>query len=497
MKAWFDFAPVDCHYPELKEIRVNGIELDSRKVQANDVFFAVPGDEVDGRRFIDSALGKGARVVVFESDSHSFEQRHHSFLIGVPNLKNQLGDWAARFYDDASNKITIIAVTGTNGKTSCTQLIAGALQQLGMRCGVMGTLGNGEYGKLTPSLYTTPDAFVMQSLFSSWLHSGIYYAAIEASSHGLVLGRMQGTHIHTAAITNITRDHLDFHKTMESYVDAKKILFHWPDLKAAVINVDDPLCATINTELDNSVALFSAGENNSAQIQLKNVELLPSGLALLIETSFGEVHLASQLYGRFNAHNLIIALACLLSIGIPFKDAAQALSRVKPVAGRMQKVDAGRINVPDVVVDYAHTPDALEKLLLSAREHCAGQLWCVFGCGGDRDAGKRPEMAAIAEKLADCCIVTNDNPRTESPEAIVNDILRGLQNPSAVDVILDRKMAIEHAIAYAKPGDVVLLAGKGHETYQEVNHVRSAFSDVECAQQALSQYSVKLSGGIR
>ncbi|HET8705288.1 MAG TPA: UDP-N-acetylmuramoyl-L-alanyl-D-glutamate--2,6-diaminopimelate ligase, partial [Pseudomonadales bacterium] len=360
MKKWFDFAPAEYHFPELKNLQVNAIEQDSRKVKPGAAFFAVPGELADGRQFIESALKNGATIVLFEAEQPSFEKKQHAFFLGIPNLKDQLGVWASAFYDDPSKNMTVIAVTGTNGKTSCTQLIAGALQQLDLPCGVMGTLGNGVYGQLTPSPNTTPDAFIMQAEFSRWREQGIRYAAIEASSHGLVLGRMQGTHIHTAAITNITRDHLDFHITMENYVEAKKSLFRWPGIQAAVINIDDVLCAPFCDVLGEAVALYPVGSAARAKVRAKSVKLTAAGLVLQVETPYGDEQLNSQLYGRFNAENLLIALACLLSISIPLQDAVRALSRVKPVPGRMQKVDAGLANLPGVVVDYAHTPDALE-----------------------------------------------------------------------------------------------------------------------------------------
>lgn len=465
---------------------VPALVSDSRQVRAGSVFVALAALHHDARSHIPAALAAGAGAVLAEAGG---DWLTHAEVNGVPvlvvaDLTQRLGEFAARFHDQPAQDMTVMAVTGTNGKTSIANLIAGAALELGQRSAVIGTLGNGFYGELAASQFTTPDPLQLQGLLATFRDQGAQLVAMEASSHGLEQGRMVGTPIHTALFTNLTRDHLDYHGDMASYAAAKGRLFSWPGLKAAVINADDAQGAIYQQQLAVGVRClcYSLQADSDAEIVAESVQPSLSGLLLHVRTPWGRIELRSPLLGRFNASNLLAVLGGLLTLGYSLEQSAQALSTVAPVAGRMQCLREGQS--PLAVVDYAHTPDALEQALKAAREHTEGKLWCVFGCGGGRDTGKRSEMGRIAAALADVLVLTTDNPREEAPESILQDIQQGL-NGRAATIIIDRAEAIAHALKNAAADDVVLIAGKGHETYQEIMGVRYPFNDVEQVRLAL------------
>lgn len=480
---WLDVPPAWADIP------VPALVSDSRLVQPGTVFVALAGLHHDARRHVPAAIAAGAGAVLVEAggDWQSHQMIEAVPVLAVPELTHQLGHFAARFYDQPAAQMTVMAVTGTNGKTSIANLMAGAAKQLGRRSAVIGTLGNGFYGELAASQFTTPDPLQLQRLLAGFRNGGAELVAMEASSHGLEQGRMVGTPIHTALFTNLTRDHLDYHGDMASYARAKGRLFSWPGLRAAVINADDPQGDIYRRQLAADVAclLYSLDANSQADVVAESVQPSLAGLRLVIRYGNQRVTLQSSLLGRFNASNLLAVLAGLLTLGYDLESAAHALATVPPVVGRMQCLRQGQS--PLAVVDYAHTPDALEQALKAAREHTSGKLWCVFGCGGGRDTGKRLDMGRIAAELADVRVLTTDNPREEAPESILHDIQQGLSGREAT-VLVDRAEAIAYALAHAASDDVVLIAGKGHETYQEIMGVRYQFSDVEQVEVALKSW---------
>ena len=464
---------------------------DSRRVTPGCAFVAVAGYSQDARRHIPAAIAAGA-VAVFAEAGGDWQHSHE--IDGVPvlviaDLGRVLGDIADRLHDAPSAAMDVVAVTGTNGKTSIANLIAGASQALGRRAAVIGTLGNGFCGALKPSQFTTPDPLQLQGLLANFRDQGAALVAMEASSHGLEQGRMTGTRIDVALFTNLTRDHLDYPGDMDSYAAAKARLFTWPGLRAAVINVDDPQGPRYRELLAAGVSCLTTSlvADSGADLVAESVTLSLDGIVMPVRTPQGRAILRSPLLGRFNASNLLVVLGGLLQLGHALPDAVAALAEVQPVAGRMQCLR--QPGSPLAVVDYAHTPDALEQALKAAREHTGGRLWCVFGCGGGRDTGKRPEMGGIAARLADVCVVTTDNPREEDPQAILDHVVSGMTAAAPVTVIADRAEAIRHAVLQAGPEDLVLVAGKGHETYQEVMGVRHPFNDVEQVSLALTARS--------
>lgn len=463
-------------------VLIKGLALDSRQVQTGDLFFACSGAQADGRHFIADAVKKGAAAVLAEKDKAEKPSQHEEGVpvIYIQNLSQFISEIAARFYDYPGKQLKIIGITGTNGKTSCSHFIASILSHLGQPCGVMGTLGNGLYNDIKPSLLTTPDAITVQKTLAEFLNAGAKYVAMEVSSHSLDQGRVNAIPFEVGIFTNLTRDHLDYHATMEAYGAAKEKLFHYPMLKHAVINIDDDFGKKLIGTTTKNIIAFSRSSEKRYDIPLvyaKKIQLDIFGMSVEVVSPWGEGEFKTSLVGPFNVSNLLAVLSTLCLLDIPFHDALKALSTLKPVPGRMQSF--GGDEKPLVVVDYSHTPDALEKALLALRSHCQGKLYCVFGCGGDRDKGKRPIMAKIAEKIADVVIVTDDNPRTEDPAQIVADIMGGFSHPQKVLVQHDRSEAIRDIIHYAKAGDCVLIAGKGAETYQQVGEQKIPFSDIE------------------
>ena len=458
---------------------IHGIALDSRAVQHGWLFIAVPGARADGRAYLAGAYARGAAAAVYETKDFAPESRYTS-AIGILNLREHVGVIAGRFYDSPSAKLKVVGVTGTNGKTTTTHLLAQVLDRPTARCGLIGTLGSGFPGRLDASLNTTPDAVSVQGLLAKFVHSGATTVCMEVSSHALDQARVAGVAFEIAVFTNLTRDHLDYHGDMPAYAAAKARLFDFPDLKAAVINQDDAFGRELIERTRGRATVLSFGLHGG-DVQARSVETSVAGLVLTIVTPHGETSLRSPLLGRFNAANLLAVLAVLLVSGMPLAEAAARLSQAQPVAGRMERF--GGTGQPLVVVDYAHTPDALEKVLQALREHTQGKLFCVFGCGGDRDRGKRPLMGRIAEQLADVVIVTSDNPRHEDPAAIINEIVSGMHNVPRAQP--DRVRAIRSALAEARAGDIVLVAGKGHEDYQEIGDQRLDYSDRDTVRQLL------------
>ena len=470
------------------DVLVRGLTLDSRQVHAGDAFIALRGTRTHGITFAPAALAQGASAVIAENPAPtpaSGETRADAPLIWVDDLRERVGEIAARFFGRPSSALRTIGVTGTNGKTSIVQLLAAALNALGQRAATIGTLGAGFVGALRAGERTTPDAISVQALLAEFRDHGASHVAMEVSSHALEQGRVNAVGFEVAVFTNLTRDHLDYHGTMEAYGAAKARLFAWPGLQSAAINVDDAFGRTLASRLQpGTQRLRYALESPEAEVRATDVRASEAGLAFTLHTPWGTGAIQSALLGRFNVYNLLAVAAALGALGQPFARIVQALQALAPVPGRMNRLGGGAAQ-PLVVVDYAHTPDALEQALGSLRAHCAGRLVCVFGCGGERDAGKRPLMGAIAERLADRVIVTDDNPRSEDGAAIVRQIVAGLARPERVVVERDRAAAIALALRGAHGGDAVLIAGKGHEPYQEIGGQRLPFDDLDVARRAL------------
>jgi UDP-N-acetylmuramoyl-L-alanyl-D-glutamate--2,6-diaminopimelate ligase len=459
----------------LAERVVTDIFLDSRKVTSGSLFVALKGLAADGRRYIHQASDAGASVVLRQADAPSEHGDVAWFgdtaVISSWGLDKQLGILASRFYQIEKTALTIIGVTGTNGKSTVTHLMASLSEQLGRPAAVMGTLGNGRPGQLELSVNTTADIFTIHRQLAAYAEQGVELVAMEVSSHGLDQGRVAGVPFKAAVFSNLTRDHLDYHGTMAVYGAAKSQLFDWPNLSHRVINIDDAFGGELIARYPN--ALSCSTQTHAADWYIKPQGMSAVGCeAELIEGGVTQ-SLTSPLLGRFNLDNLVAAIATLSCLGLNKQALVRAAANVKAVPGRMELF--GRS--PSVVVDYAHTPDALAKALEGMRAHCNGKLICVFGCGGDRDQGKRPMMAKVAEQLADHVIVTDDNPRGESAERIVQDILAGMTKPALAQVVHSRRGAIEKALEMAGQDDMILVAGKGHENYQIVGDQKLAFDE--------------------
>ena len=466
------------------------LHSDSRAVSAGDAFIAWPGGVVDGRRFVADALAAGAAACLVEADgveAFAFEGERVAAMRG---LKANAGEIASRFLSTPSAQLDVIAVTGTNGKTSTAWWIAQALSSMQRRCGVVGTLGIGEPPHVVPNGLTTPDPITLQNALRDFADRGVVACAIEASSIGMAEHRLAGTRVAFAVFTNFTQDHLDYHGDMAAYWQAKAQLFAWPGLKAAVVNLDDAQGAELAASLAaGSVDAWTTSASGEARLRAVAVRITSEGLAFDVHEGSASAHVSTPLIGDYNIANLLGVVGVLRALGVPLADAATACSALLPVPGRMQRVVVDAASMPEVVVDYAHTPDALEKALTALRplaKQRGGALWCVFGCGGDRDAGKRPLMGAIAMRLADRVVVTSDNPRFESPDFIISQILAGTLGHDEIDVMESRAAAIRHAVTSAAFADVVLIAGKGHEDYQDVAGVRHLFSDAAHAAGALA-----------
>ena len=485
-----DWAAVDA-------LGLQRLTSDSRAVRAGDAFVAYPGETRDGRDFIAQAIAAGARTVLWESANFQWKKTWRVRHLGVRGLRHKIGTIASHVYGRPSSRLWMMGVTGTNGKTSCSHWIAQAFNHLARRCAVAGTLGNGFPEALQTGINTTPDAAWLHGQLRDWYGDDARAVAMEVSSHGLEQGRLAGVEFDVAMFTNLTRDHLDYHGTMANYRRAKAKLFEWETLKWSVFNLDDKFgVALANKRRANSACVLGYGFNpqratqNVQRVQGRNLRLSLDGIRFEAATPWGAVRVQSAALGRFNASNLLGTLAVLLVSGVSVRDAERVLAALTPVPGRAQFLGGG--SRPLVVVDYAHTPDALEKMLLTLREIGGGaqrtkraKLTCVFGCGGDRDRGKRAMMGRIASRIADEIVVTSDNPRSEDPQLIIADILKGVTRKHAV--IESRARAVQETIAAARRGDIVLIAGKGHEPYQEIKGVRHRYSDVATAAAALEK----------
>jgi UDP-N-acetylmuramoyl-L-alanyl-D-glutamate--2,6-diaminopimelate ligase len=500
----------------LKERVQGALHADSRPVGAGDGFIAWPGAATDGRKHVAAALAQGAAACLVEHDGvEAFGFQGDDRIASYPGLKAATGPIASAFYDDPSAALELLAVTGTNGKTSTAWWLAESLSTLavpgGVRalrpdgsteriepspCAVMGTLGIGVPPELTYTGLTTPDPVMMQRELRALVERGFGACAIEASSIGIAERRLDGARIAVAVFTNFTQDHLDYHGSMEAYWQAKAELFRWPGLRAAVINIDDvhgaSLCANLVEGGIGALDVWTVSAAGSpARLMARDVGYGAQGLQFSVAEHGipGVERISTGLIGQYNVANLLGVLGTLRALGLSLARAVAACANLTSVPGRMERVGAG-VGVPLAVVDYAHTPDAIDKALAGLRplaQQRGGALWCLFGCGGDRDPIKRPMMAAVAERRADRVIVTSDNPRSENPDAIISQVLLGLSRPEAAQVQPDRGAAIADAIAQAAPEDIVLIAGKGHEAWQEIAGQRIPFSDRTHALEALAK----------
>jgi UDP-N-acetylmuramoyl-L-alanyl-D-glutamate--2,6-diaminopimelate ligase len=476
-----DVAPVSIH----------GLAGHSDEVRPGDLFFACAGQHVHGLRHVRQAIAAGAVAVVWEpvpgqGDLAAIAASLEVPAVAVRQLGYVKGVIADRFYGHPSHGLFVIGITGTDGKTSCSHFIAQALDAPGRRCGVVGTLGYGLYGELAPGGHTTPDALVLHRQLAIMQNHGARCVVCEVSSHGIDQGRVSGVDLDVAVLTNVTRDHIDYHGDPDTYAAAKRRLFHAPGLRYAVLNGDDAFGRALAADMPANVApvVYSLCEGSAdlgrpvLKVFARDVRLDENGIAMAVVTPWGEGRIRCDLLGRFNAGNLLAALAVLCVSGLPLEEATRRLSLTQTVPGRMERFGGGDRR-PLVVVDYAHTPGALEQVLVSLRAHCRGRLWCVFGAGGDRDRGKRGLMGAAVQRFADHVVITDDNPRSEDPAVIAADILGGMDRPGSAVVEHDRRSAIALAIGTAREGDVVLVAGKGHEQVQTAGESSLPFSDSE------------------
>jgi UDP-N-acetylmuramoyl-L-alanyl-D-glutamate--2,6-diaminopimelate ligase len=458
-------------------VLVSGLQIDSRQVSPGDLFLAIPGENFDGRHFIEQAVSNGAVAVVAEPPVAGFVDSIAVPLLERLELQHEVGELAAKFYGYPSREIHVIGVTGTNGKTTTTWLIAQLAKLMGLSCGVIGTLGTTLGDAVSEAVNTTPDAISLQRTFAEWRQQGVFSAAMEVSSHALTQGRVAGTSFETAVFTNLSRDHLDYHGDMASYGRAKKQLFTAPGLAQAIVNLDDDYAQELlsSMDADTRVISYSITGNGLADVRIEEACFDADGVTAKLHTPWGNGVLSSPLCGEFNLSNLIAAISSVALMTKDFTGLLGAVSELNSVPGRMQRV-TNSLGV-QAIVDYAHTPDALEHVLLALRPQVSGRLITVFGCGGDRDAGKRPLMGRIASELSDVCIVTSDNPRGEDPESIVREIASACIG--TYSQIVNRGEAIASAVEMADKGDCVLVAGKGHEDYQIINGDRLHFSDEE------------------
>jgi len=477
------------------ETTIRGLSLDSRSTREGDLFFALRGLQQHGLEYAPQAVVNGAAAIAWETNSEINKNDLPSQVpcIGIEDLQSKLGFICQHFYRNPTQHMKVIAVTGTDGKTSVSQFIAQAFHQLNLQCGVVGTLGYGIYPRFDDASHTTPDAVRMHGLLNDFYTSNIKHTVLEASSHGLQQGRLNGVEIDTGVFTNLGRDHMDYHASMQDYFDAKRLLFQNTNLKNAVINIDDEAGLRLAKEFSEklNVITYSIHDNrlaSNAFINATNINS-KSGLTTFdIDSSYGTTTSQTKLVGKFNISNLLAVLGSLLSSEVEFDRAAYVLGSLQTVSGRMefiQQADSTNNKLPAVVIDYAHTPQALINVLKVLQQQCNGKLWCVFGCGGNRDQGKRKLMAQAVEEFADVAVITDDNPRFEDPQAITDEIKAGFTTTSKHFLVHDRREAIEYAIQHADQDDIVLIAGKGHETVQIVKNQCLPFDDKQIANDTL------------
>jgi len=467
------------------DVEFSHIALDSRDIKSGGVFFAVAGDQQHGLMFANSVLAQGAVAIIYDPAKNGRDlasKLNFAGLVAIEDLTHKLGEIAARFYRQPSEQLNVIGITGTNGKTSCSQFLAQMMESTA----VVGTLGMGLYADLQATKNTTPDAFVLQKVLAEFVQQGIQSVAMEVSSHGLEQGRVNGVNFNGAVFNNLSQDHLDYHGSMENYFQAKSRLFTWPNLKFVVLNADDDYSVRIAGLLSKKVKIlnYSLKSDDSEKLLAKKIEYRATGICCDVHWKGEFAVLNVGLLGEFNLQNILAAIGVLLMQGHSLADSVLLANKVQPIVGRMECFKDIKRGVL-VVVDYAHTPDALAKVLSTLRQHCEGQLSVVFGCGGNRDIGKRAQMGQIAEQLADHIYVTDDNPRFEKSELIITDIVKNLVS-AKINCIADRELAIKKATETAESGDIVLIAGKGHEEYQEFNGVKTHFSDRELVQKIIN-----------
>ena len=470
----------------LSNSTVTGLALNSSKLNSGNVFIALAGSQQHGLVFVNQAIERGAIAVIFDPSEGGIQMAEKIETLPVFEVKDlslHLGTLAARYYDNPSQSLDVIGITGTNGKTSCSQFLGQMLDD----CGVIGTLGWGRYGRLQQTINTTPDALEINRILAEMRNDKVHLVAMEVSSHGLALGRVNGVSFKGAVFTNVSRDHLDFHGTMQSYFEAKLELLSKHGLRFAVINLDDSYSAQIIKAVPKNVVIWGVSVKgktlaNIEAVTASSARYTAEGLSFDVHWRGQTKRLDAPVYGDFNIENILIVVAVMLALDVDMSKIVKKVQKLKPVIGRMEHL--GGNGQPSIFVDYAHTPDALNKVLCVLRKHCAKSLWVVFGCGGNRDVGKRSEMGLIAQELADHVIVTDDNPRFEESLAIINDITSGCKSQTTKDhrtfeVIQNRELAIQKAIQAATQNDCILIAGKGHESYQEIKGVRIPFSDTE------------------
>ena len=490
-------------------VPIVSVVTDSRLIKPGDTFLAYAGETSDGRKFIPQAIAAGANAILWDPNGFTWNPAWQIPELAIDELRSKVGLIASYIYDHPSQKLWVVGITGTNGKTSCSHWYAQAMTNLGRKTAVIGTLGSGFCGALEKNENTTPDAAVLQRSLAGFVAQGADSVVMEVSSHGLVQSRINGTALSVAVLTNLSRDHLDYHQDMDAYAAAKAELFFWPALKYAIVNMDDVLGVELSRQLARRpVTTMGYGchyphgqpDNRFKMVYGSNLKFNRHGMAFDIEFEDNHAHLEIGILGKFNASNLLAVIAALLASGVSLSDAVRSLQQIQPIPGRMEKYE--RVDQPTVIVDYAHTPDALEKVLCTLREllrterpetntaRHPGRLFCVVGCGGDRDKGKRAMVGEVATRLADEIIFTSDNPRSEEPIQIINEITAGARNTN-YQVEAERSLAIYQAIANAQPGDIVLIAGKGHEKYQEIKGQKIPFSDAEVVQQVMNDLAAK------
>ena len=472
---------------ELKKIglHLSDISNDSRYVKKNSLFLAYPGSHVDGRNYIAEALKKGAKAILFEKKNFQWNKSWNVPHLPIDALKSKEGAIAHIFFKKPSEKIHTIGVTGTNGKTSCTYWLAELQNILGKKTGLIGTLGYG-YKKLKAHAYTTPDAISNHRIFKELKLNHVSSVVMEVSSHALAQGRVNGIHFDVAVFTNLSRDHLDYHLSFKNYFNEKKKLFHFPSLKVAVINIDDAYGRKLKTSLaKKKIKVITYGiKNGNMRATHINYSASTTTFKLHYKKEIHEVNI--PLVGEFNVYNILAVISALVGSGFVVKKIIKCLASISQVPGRMERL--GKKSSPKIFIDYAHTPDALQKALETLKDKTKGKLICVFGCGGNRDSGKRKDMALAASEFADMSIVTSDNPRNENPKKIINEISKYMKGSFSIEIKRDK--AIEKAIKFAKKEDVILIAGKGHEKYQEIKGIRYPFSDQKCVRNALKYYKI-------
>jgi UDP-N-acetylmuramoyl-L-alanyl-D-glutamate--2,6-diaminopimelate ligase len=466
-------------------IEIRDISSDSRTLKSGGLFLACGGENNHGLDFVADAVTAGVAAIAWDSSTAEAPATEVGVpMIAVPNLARHVGEIANRFFDRPSERVRVVGVTGTNGKTTVAWLIAQCCELLGETCGYVGTLGAGVGEVSGGEGMTTPDAVELHRSLAGFRDAGAGWAAVEVSSHALSQRRVDGVTFDTVLFTNLSRDHLDYHGSMQRYFETKARLFRDYPARHRIVNLDSEFGAELASRCGHDVVTvstrFDQVANGRPFVFVRSVVASDAGSHVRVASSWGNGEFQLQLPGDFNVANAVIVLAVMLQHGVPMARACEVLAAVSAPPGRMERVPSGSES-PAVYIDYAHSPEAIDVVLRALRQHCTGRLWCVFGCGGDRDAGKRPQMGRVAEKRADEIIVTNDNPRSESPAAIIDDILQGLQSADDATVIEDRAAAIGWAIGNAQPGDVVLIAGKGHEDYQLIGADRFDFSDFGAA----------------